>query len=236
MNSGPDQSVIFVARDREDFAARAFSLLGALPLTLPSWALVGGVAVAVNLAGFHRATADLDSVSIDGDAAIAVLTQHGASRSGLGVEFAGQGTATVKFDIIDVSIGADDDPSYLAHRFGLDTMRIRTIVVTDRSGQVLTTIEIPVATPAALVAMKLQAVELRRQSRPEKRSGDLCDIVRLVSAFTPKSIAADFKAHAPQLLVESTRSKCHKYFDSDAARTLNMLRIDRWSEMTGSSS
>jgi hypothetical protein len=225
-DSFPEPPIVFVAADAEAFAARAVTLLSQLPPTLPLWALVGGVAVAINLAGFHRPTGDLDSVSLDGDGAINMLIGSGASRVGAGVELDDHRGAPVKFDVIDVSEGLADDGGYLAHRYGLDSAQSRRIDVLDRRLLNLASATIRVARPEALVVMKLHAIEGRRTSRPEKRSGDLYDIIRLTAAFGPHRIAAALRSNASPSLVLSARNWCGRYFVEDAARTLRSLRID----------
>lgn len=78
---------------------------------MPRWALVGGLAVMVQLAEAHRATEDLDSAADndDGglDAAIAVLVESGQARREAGHLRLANGA---KVDVIEV--GAID-PEHL---------------------------------------------------------------------------------------------------------------------------
>ena len=223
--------VIFVSSNAESFAAKALTTLAALPPTLPAWALVGGVAVAVNLNGFHRPTADLDTVSIDGELAIEVLITSGASRSRNGVTF-GSTNTLVSLDIIDVSDGDPDHGGFAAHRFALETATVRELRVTTRDGPILASVAVPVATAAAIVAMKLQAIEGRKTVRPEKRSGDVSDIVRIVSAFGSPALANTLLETAPENLVEQTRRACRQYFETDVDRTFRWLRTDNRSQVS----
>lgn len=217
--------VVFVATSADSFTARAVGALAKLPGDLPPWALIGGVAVAVNLLGFHRTTGDLDSVSLDGEAAIALLVAGGGTRSGDSVTLTAD-DAPVKFDIIDVSEGSPDHGPFLAHRFALDTAVPRRIEVAIGTAKPAMSVVVLVATPAAVVTMKLHAIDGRRAARPDKRSGDLYDIIRLVGAFGPNQLAVDLRTAASPTLVASTRRWCNEYFVTEATRSLRLLKID----------
>lgn len=232
MSGANSAAVVFVAATPDSFAVHAISALGSLPVTLPSWALVGGVSVAVNLNGFHRPTADLDTVSIDGDGALELLIERGARRSTSGVTIE-SGSTVVDVDIIDVSDGDPESGAFLAHRFALDTAIKRLLRVMSLSGaQLLTEVTAPVATPAAIVAMKLHSVEGRRESRPEKRASDIYDVVRIVSAFGSVSIADELTRSAPTSLVASVVSRCNRYFVNDVDRSFRWLRMDSRSALS----
>lgn len=225
--SGVDRAaVVFVATTPDAFAVKALSALGALPARLPTWALVGGVSVAVNLNGFHRPTGDLDTVSIDADSALELLVEQGAQQSRNGVTIA-SGSTFVDVDIIDVSGGDPHSGAYLAHSFALETAVNRLLrVVSSSSRETLVEVTVPVATPTAIVAMKLHSVEGRRDSRPDKRSGDIYDVVRIVGAFGAASIAAELRRTAPRILVSSTTTMCKRYFVDEVDRSFRWLRMD----------
>ena len=225
--SGPDPNaqVAFVAAGPGSFVIDALTVLDTLPQSLPAWALVGGVSVAVNLAGFHRPTGDLDTVSLDGDTAVALLVARGASASRNGVTIAAA-TSDVGVDIIDVSEGDPGTGAFLAHRFGLDTAVRRTLQIVDPTGNVLLETTVPVATPSAIVAMKLHSIVERRVSRPEKRSGDVYDIVRLLAAFGASSVARTLRSEAPKVLLVSAATNCRQYFIEEVDRSYRWLRMD----------
>lgn len=222
----PQGDVVFVAANLESFVVRAIRALESLPTAMPRWALIGGVAVAVNLSGFHRATGDLDSVSLDAGQTVSLLLGAGATRSRSGgVAIPTLNGDALEFDIIDVSEGPADHGSFVAHRYALDTAIPRTI-----SACVVTTtiasVTIPVAGPAAIVAMKVHAIDDRRASRPEKRSGDLYDVIRLVTAFSPAVLARELLTSGDSTLLKSTKDRCTEFFVTDAARSLRLLKTD----------
>lgn len=226
--------VVFIADTERSFAVQAFGAIAALPGELPPWALIGGVAVAINLRGFHRPTSDLDAVSLDGDAAVTLLLAKAATRSPNGVKLNGT-TAVVSFDIIDVSDGPPDHASaYMAHRYALETASTLVVEVRDRSSRRLSATPVRVATPAALIAMKAHSVEGRSTMQPEKRVGDLYDMVRLVANFGSGVIARDLISSAHGVLrgrvAENLRDRVadniEKLFVIDATRSLRELRND----------
>ncbi len=216
--------VIFSAFDETAFVVRAFRALQSLPPNLPPWALIGGVAVSVNLAGMHRPTGDLDSVSLDRDEAIAILTADGATLTTNGVAI-GDLNATVEFDVIDVSIGDEEDGAFLAHRFALDTARAVRLLVVNRHSKVLVDHTIAVSTPGAIVAMKLHAIAGRRAQRPDKRSGDLFDIASLTVRHGASFIADELR-NAPEILILGCAELVGKYFRSEVTATMRSLRTD----------
>ena len=216
--------VVFSAFDESAFVVRAIRALEALPSNLPPWALIGGVAVSVNLAGQHRPTGDLDSVSLDREETIALLTANGATLTTNGVAL-GDTTGAVEFDVIDVSVGDEEDGAYLAHRLALESATPVRLMVVDRRSKPLVDHTLTVATPGALVAMKLHAVAGRRAVRPDKRSGDLFDIASLVIRHGPTSIADELNA-APEPLVVSCADLVGRYFQSELTATMRSLRVD----------
>lgn len=216
--------VLFIARGSDSFAVDAFTAIAELPRDLPPWALIGGVAVAINLSGFHRPTADIDSVCLDGEAAVSLLVAHGAARSRNGVTLSQSGVA-VSLDIIDVSSGPPDHGSYLAHRYALDSALTIEVEVRDQSSRLLASASARVATPGALVAMKAHSVDERRRARPEKRVGDLYDVVRIVGTFGTDIIASELAAARPEL-IESIARHLEPLFVTNVARSLRELRND----------
>ena len=132
-------------------------------------AIIGGFAVMLRLASAHRVTEDLDTVAWtpDGtsDAPIQILMQHGATRSRNGVDL-----GDTHIDLIAVS---DYDPEQLpndpkeamfvvSHSFALATATSINIETLDTRHKGAARATTPVASCAALVAMKLGAVHQRR--------------------------------------------------------------------------
>ena len=100
--SEPSQpAVVFFASGPDAFVVRAVNHLATLPPGLPEWALIGGVAVAIRLAGFQRPTTDLDSVTLDAALAMEVLVAAGGQRQGQSVAFNDGALSIVKFDLIE---------------------------------------------------------------------------------------------------------------------------------------
>jgi len=144
--------------------------------------------VMVRLATAHRVTDDLDAVTWteDGtpDAPIAVLLEHGATRSRNGVDL-----GDVHIDLIAVSdyepdqlpVDVDDTMFVITHTYGLSSATWLTIEAR-RSDDVSVRATARVATPAALVAMKLRAMQQRRANALNKRASDAYDAYRLLAS------------------------------------------------------
>lgn len=218
------EPVTFVVSDESAFAVRAIQVLAELPVDLPPWALIGGLAVSVTLAGPHRATADIDAVSLDKDTTVAVLLDRGADRSGNGVRILID-RQPIELDLIDVAEGDPQHGGFLAHRLALDTAERRAISVVGRTGTALAGAIVSVATAEALVAMKVHAVGERRASRPEKRSGDVYDIVRLVKANGPAPLARRLADVASPRLVAEVRRLILDLFEQEATRTRRWVLV-----------
>ena len=167
-------------------------MLGALQELIapdvPPLALVGGLAVNLRLsvgADAHRATRDIDVVS--GDDTPGVIDVLGTAGEP-------QRTQTVKVGEFEVDVistlpigsaeldGLDDGNRlfFLGHRFAFDTATNVRLGTRDRTE----TVELPVATPAGLVAAKCHAVgHPRAIRRATKHGGDLYDVFRLLEVF-----------------------------------------------------
>lgn len=135
---------------------------------LGSYAVIGGVAVSARLGQAHRATADIDTVVDDLtpppaiEALLDVPGAHadptGAHRvliDGIKVEVQG----TEPFTPADLDGLTDKQILYVgAHRYALDSATPLTLVAQAEQARAT----VPVATPGALIAMKLHAIEDRR--------------------------------------------------------------------------
>lgn len=176
---------------------RLVDALGALTIEdMPALAVIGGMAVNIRLATAaeaHRATQDIDVVA-DGRAPTAVeilARSHEVARDGTvlvdGIEIDVIETQAVAERDLDGL--ADDAKLFLAgHRWALETaapVRITTV------GSALT-VELPVATPAGLVAAKSHAAGYPRAARrATKHGGDVYDIYRLIEVF---DVAGELRA------------------------------------------
>lgn len=155
---------------------------------LGRYAIVGGLAVSARLHRAHRATADVDTVvdeSEPPDAVEALLAlgdtrrdptaSHRVYVGGTKVEVLGVGQLTAADDL---SWATDGDALFvLAHRWALDTAKPLRLIAGD-DPQVEATA--PFATPAALIAMKLHAIESRSAAGRDKRAGDAWDLYRIL--------------------------------------------------------
>jgi Nucleotidyl transferase AbiEii toxin, Type IV TA system len=155
---------------------------------LGAWALVGGLAVMLQLAKVHRATADVDTAADDDDgrvaAAIDVLIGDGRARRELDQLYVANGTKVDVIEVysLDVSDLPDDDLDrvfLISHRWAVTTAVLTEIVVIDFAGEMITSATFPIATPASLTAMKLQSHQRTRRT-DEKKASDVYDLYRLL--------------------------------------------------------
>jgi hypothetical protein len=189
---------------------------------LGRFAIIGGVAVNARLAGGqHRATADLDAVVDDETApdALEVLAnledsewdptaQHRIYVGGTKIEIIG--TQVIRDgDLDDLQ---DLEVLFVAgHRWALESATPLTLISSDSENRAT----VPVAEVGPLLAMKLHAIQDRRGTRFEKRSGDAWDIYRLLSeglagARLASQATKFFVAQRPRRLREATRSWCSR--------------------------
>jgi len=217
-------------------ASRLVGALHTLAEEVPpsEFALIGGLAVMTRLGRVHRVTDDLDAAaqSVDGGPSrLSVLVgggESGRARYPIG---------GVKVDCIDVGSipAADLDPGalpedqfgrafVLAHRWALDSAAPASLTVVSGERVPLATATCRVATPAALVAMKLQSAPRRRAERVHKGPNDYGDLYALF--MQPESlagIAADLPG-APHGLGRWCAQRIELEFVTDAARTARAIR------------
>ena len=108
-----------------------------------------------------------------------------------------------------------------SHRWALDTATELTVAPTaDPTRKV----RAPFATPAALVAMKLHAIQDRRVGGgQEKRSSDADDLYRLLLQFDAEGALRSDLAGAPEALRRAVRGALQHVFVDQAARTARWL-------------
>ena len=208
---------------------------------MPRWALVGGLAVMVQLAEAHRATDDLDSAADNDegglDAAIAVLVHSGQARQEEGRLVLANGAVV---DVIEVgAIDGDQLPDLddgnrwfsVSHVWAVDTAERRRLVVFEDGGRPITETAAPIAQPGPLVAMKLQS-HRARQRRPEKQASDIYDVYRLLVAHDRDGTIARNLATAPHGLAERCAEGLEETFVTEAARWARHLSVyDRGGDM-----
>jgi len=198
---------------------------------LDRYAVVGGVAVTARLGQAHRATVDVDTVVDETrppDAVEALLALPGAARDpsgehrvlvgGTKIEILGVGPiADADLD----GIPANDALFVAAHVWALDTATPITLVATDDPQAHATA---PFATPAALVAMKLHAIEDRSASGLDKRAGDAWDIYRLLVDRDADGEIREAVASAPTRLRELVRDSAARVLVSNVVRTRGWMQ------------
>lgn len=196
------------------------------------YAVVGGVAVAARLNQAHRATADVDTVvdeTTPSDAIEALLAlpntvrdtsaEHRVLVGGTKVEFLGVGPLNES----DLDGIPTKDALFVAsHVWALDTASPITVIAAAADDVRATA---PFATPAALIAMKLHAIEDRSNtSGQHKRAGDTWDIYRiLVDLDIDGSVREAFRL-ASGTLRYLVRDAAERVLDTAAARTIGWLR------------
>jgi hypothetical protein len=205
-------------------------------------AIVGGVAVAVRLGQAHRATADVDMVvddTLPPDAVTALLELPDAVRDA-DVDYRVWVGGT-KIEVIPVARVSDSDLDGLtemqtlfvaAHSFALFTATPVTVLAAADTNVVATA---PFATPAALVAMKLGAIQGRRLGAgQDKRAGDAWDLYRLLTDLDGDRAIRNALMAAPLPLRHAVRDAVAKVLIDGANRTRGWLRAgdDRMAAVT----
>ncbi len=198
---------------------------------LGSYAVIGGVAVSARLGQAHRATADIDTVVDD-------LTPPPAIEALLGVPGAHSdptGAHRVLFDGIKVEVQGTEpftpadldgltDKQILyvgAHRYALESATAVTLVAQAYQAQA----SVPLATPGALVAMKLHAIEDRRAGGGlDKRSGDAWDMYRILLDLDHAGGVRDELSALPAPLRQVVADTAERILVERAARTISWLK------------
>lgn len=182
-------SRILIAADVDGVIIRLVDAAGTIASAdLGPWALVGGLAVMVQLAEAHRVTADIDAAADNDegkvDAALDVLVADGRAHRVLDQLYVGVDT---KVEVIPVGTWdpkelPDDDLDrvfVIAHSWAVTSAVVTDVRVTGADGAIVTEATFPIATPASLVAAKLQSHQNRKR-RDEKKASDVYDIYRLL--------------------------------------------------------
>ncbi|MCZ7525603.1 MAG: nucleotidyl transferase AbiEii/AbiGii toxin family protein [Acidimicrobiia bacterium] len=226
--------LIVLRGDATGTVARLVAGIARLPVTMPAYALVGGVAVIARLATAHRSTQDVDTVawSEDGgaDAVIRLLVEAGGTKVADGVLLEG-----VEVDVIGVGdfeaadlegLDTSDRAFVVSHRWALDTAEPVRISVVDEHHIEQAGADMRLATPAALVAMKAGAIPRRRDEGRAKRASDVYDVYRLLRAHNPAGAVAGALSEAPHGLAAWCARQIRLLLGDEVERTARWLAVD----------
>jgi len=201
----------------------------------PAWVVVGGFAVNVRISQVHRLTNDLDTISANQDEFMEILLAHAdADRlDHAKLRLTGE-RADVDIDVMDdtshhaLPPEASDRAFALARRFAMNTREQLTIVVIE-DGSSITQSVTPVATVAALVALKSVSMPRRSASNhPEKIASDIHDLVRLVEGHDLNELARALGA-ADAELARWIGQTLVRWFSADADQRYTLARLRRLS-------
>ena len=152
------------------------------------------------------------------------------------IEFSSQGLFEIdgiKVDVLETEPIEDEKLDGLselqqlfiaAHCWALETATIVPV----RVGSDPAITELPVATPAALVAMKLHSIQSRRDDRPEKKGSDAEDLYRLLQAFDRNAGLAEAIRKGPDRLgslVEGYQSRACGWSDTYTGATFSYMGV-----------
>ena len=200
----------------EDSASLLAVVHTVLSGAVPDAALIGGLAVTARVASTtgYRATNDVDFVSADDvpPTFLEVITARHQVEAPIVID-------GIKVDVIptyDVSdedlADIDDGPRLFVagHRWALDTAESVPLRCTTPAST--TSVDVRLATPAALVAAKSHAVGFARsQRRATKHGADLLDVYRLVDRYHPRGDLAPELSGAPghiaEIIVSTVRTE-----------------------------
>lgn len=192
---------------------------------------MGGIAVNARLVHAHRATADVDAVvdeTVPPDPISALVEVPGALPDPTNSYRVLIGRA--KLEILGVGpldereldgVPPKDALFVASHVWALDTASPLTLVAGD-SPTVRATA--PFATPAALVAMKLHAVQDRSASAADRRAADAWDIYQLLVEHDGQGSVSAALLSASTTPRELVREAAEHVLITGAARTVTWLR------------
>jgi hypothetical protein len=203
-----------------------------LHLDVDSWALIGGIAVFARTGSEHRGTLDIDTLTQNADQLIEVLREHGGEPLKAHSFVVGN----AKVDVMEVGEpllagqGSDSQIAFaLARRFAFDTATVETVSVRGPDGLELAATTLPIATPAALIALKAvsmpdRLMKHRDAAQYAKSTSDAIDLIALVGSAPLERLAVDLAA-APVALQQWVADTLTKSFDTDLSQTLVRLSL-----------
>lgn len=189
--------------------------------------LIGGLAVMCRLTQPYRVTTDLDTVNRRGDsepAQLELLLASGAKPIGVSGALVRTAAGDVHVDVLEVTdADLNDLPSdptdrlhVLAHAWAASTASPMIIRAND-----IPDIEVAVAEPGPLIAMKLQSIMNRGVT---KEGTDLLDIIRLsVDPGCGPRARTQLDAADVQLRSDAALH-ARRWFDEYAGRSLRLVR------------
>jgi hypothetical protein len=202
---------------------------------LGRWAVIGGVAVCARLGQAHRVTADVDTVvdqhQLPG--AIAVLRAlpsatadptggpHRLLLEGTQVEVIEVGELPLNEDLDELT---DRQRLFIAsHSWALETATPLTVASMGPDADAETATA-PFASAAALVAMKLHAIQDRSGASQAKRAGDAWDLHQLLTLHNRAGAIAAALRDGPEVLAAAARQATDTVLVAGATRTRAWLR------------
>jgi hypothetical protein len=228
---GSDGPHVLLTGEAIDGLVRAIAQMSSADLG--PYAIVGGIAVAARLGQAHRVTRDVDTV-VDQDhlpAAIAVLRALPSATddpAGGPHRILLQGTMV---EVMEVGLMPEADDLGLlperqrlfvtAHSWALATATQSTLVTVGPDSARATA---PFATPAALVAMKLHAIQDRSGDGQAKRAGDAWDLHQLLSFHNRRGEISGALRTGPDPLRLAVQAAAQRVLVDGAARTRAWLR------------
>ena len=227
--SGDTATVIIAGVERDTVLARSIEALGRFPTTQP-WVLIGGIAVFLRLGLITRPTADADTVARSQADLIAALIDNDITS----VVSGGDIQIQVNNEIVDIDVmDLADDPLppgnelrvfALARRCALTTAEAQHVMIADTNNTTIASSTIPVATIAALTALKTVSMVRRPHSKhPHKVGSDIHDLVRLINNGPARDIAETL-ANFNTELATWVESEINRAFGHDLKYTILRLR------------
>lgn len=208
--------------------------------------LVGGLAVLCRLGTAYRVTSDVDTANHRAEnerSQLEVLIDSGARPQGPSGVRIRTSLGDVQVDVLEVSDHElhhlPDDPNdrlhVMAHSWGISSASPMSISVVEPTRMRHDSLQVRVAAPGPLVAMKMQAV----MNRPAaKEATDLLDIVRLMLdpvagpasrqqlADTDPQLAGDIALHAKLWFVQQRTRTAHVIKTIPEGRDVDLETVD----------
>lgn len=216
------------------------SIIAAIPIaermTGRQVIVIGGLAVLCRLSTPYRATTDLDTVTRRQEGQVGqleLLLAAGSTPSGPAGAQVVTPLGFVQVDVLEVAEtdlnplpeDATDRLYVLAHAWAVDTAGMVSLVVDDRDP-----VDVLVAQPAALVAMKLQSAMNRGAT---KEATDLLDIIRLVTdPVTATAVVEGLQQADRQLRQDALLHGRHWFVDGMDLTLRKVRRIPEGAQMT----
>lgn len=195
--------------------------------------LVGGLAVLCRLSRAYRATSDVDTANRRTEnerSQLKVLIDSGAQQQGASGVRIQTSRGEVQVDVLEVSDSElnhlPQDPNdrlhVMSHAWGIASASPMSISVAETTDDAkLETVQVLVATPGPLIAMKIQAVMNRSAA---KEATDLLDIVRLMLDPEAGPVARQQLAEANPQIAEDAALHAKLWFVQHRIKTAQLIR------------